>query len=87
MRIAFISDTVVFAATTNPAIEMEEWPPRNLVLLSHYHGDHSDRIAETQLPKGVPIVTTRHAAAKLRAKGLRGPWRWTVDNLETAPRG
>jgi L-ascorbate metabolism protein UlaG (beta-lactamase superfamily) len=55
---------------TNPAIDIDQLPPLDLVVLSHYHGDHFDRIAEARLPKDVPIVTTAHAAAKLRARGF-----------------
>ena len=30
---------------TDPAMEIEDLPPLDLVLLSHFHGDHSDRVA------------------------------------------
>jgi L-ascorbate metabolism protein UlaG (beta-lactamase superfamily) len=53
---------------TDPAMEIEQLPPLDLVILSHYHGDHFDRVAESRLAKDVPIVTTRHAAARLRSK-------------------
>lgn len=56
---------------TEPAIDIEELPPVDLVVLSHYHGDHFDRIAERRLDKRLPIITTNHAAAELRAKGFR----------------
>src|ERR1044071_6022195 len=47
---------------TNPALEIEQLPPLDFVILSHYHGDHFDRIAEERLRKDVPVVTTEHAA-------------------------
>jgi L-ascorbate metabolism protein UlaG (beta-lactamase superfamily) len=34
---------------TNPAVEMEDLPPLDFVLLSHLHGDHFDRVAERKL--------------------------------------
>ena len=30
---------------TNPAVEPEDLPPLDFVLLSHMHGDHFDRVA------------------------------------------
>lgn len=59
------------ARRTNPAIEIEELPPLDLVVLSHMHEDHFDRIAEQQLSKDVPIVTTQHATESLREKGFK----------------
>jgi L-ascorbate metabolism protein UlaG (beta-lactamase superfamily) len=56
---------------TNPAVEIDELPPLDLVLLSHYHGDHFDRIAAERLDRSVPIVTTPHAARQLRRHGFR----------------
>ncbi|WP_049927523.1 MBL fold metallo-hydrolase [Halopiger goleimassiliensis] len=56
---------------TDPALEIEELPAIDFVLLSHYHGDHFDRVAEEKLDPELPIVTTPHAAAELAAKGFR----------------
>ena len=53
---------------TNPAINMEQLPTLDLVLLSHLHEDHFDRMVEKQLDKGTPIVTTPQAAQALRRK-------------------
>src|SRR5215210_4382529 len=36
---------------TNPAVEIEDLPPLDLVVLSHLHGDHFDRVAEAKLDK------------------------------------
>jgi L-ascorbate metabolism protein UlaG (beta-lactamase superfamily) len=55
---------------TNPAIDIEELPPVDFVVLSHYHGDHFDRVAEEKLAKDLPILTTEHATAELRDKGF-----------------
>jgi len=44
---------------TNPAVEIEDLPPLDFVLLSHLHGDHFDRVAERKLNKATPIVSTR----------------------------
>jgi L-ascorbate metabolism protein UlaG (beta-lactamase superfamily) len=56
---------------TNPAVEIEDLPPLDLVVLSHLHGDHFDRVAEAKLDKTLPIVTTPHAARYLEGKGFR----------------
>ncbi|HYP52940.1 MAG TPA: MBL fold metallo-hydrolase [Pyrinomonadaceae bacterium] len=58
---------------TNPALEIEQLPPLDFCVLSHYHGDHFDRIAEERLQKNLPIVTTEHAAGELKDKGFTAP--------------
>lgn len=57
---------------TNPAMEIADLPPLDLIVLSHHHGDHFDDVAARDLPKDVPIVTTAHAARKLRRQGFTG---------------
>ena len=56
---------------TNPAVEIEDLPPLDLVVLSHLHGDHFDRVAEAKLDKTLPIITTPHAARYLEGRGFR----------------
>ncbi|GAC1628160.1 MAG: MBL fold metallo-hydrolase [Ktedonobacteraceae bacterium] len=53
---------------TNPAIELEQLPPFDFVILSHLHEDHFDRLVEKQLDKGTTIVTTPQAATALRSR-------------------
>jgi L-ascorbate metabolism protein UlaG (beta-lactamase superfamily) len=55
---------------TNPAVEIEDLPPLDFVLLSHLHGDHFDRVAERKLNRATPIVSTRHATRYLERKGF-----------------
>jgi L-ascorbate metabolism protein UlaG (beta-lactamase superfamily) len=55
---------------TNPAVEIEDLPPLDFVLLSHMHGDHFDRVAQRKLNKATPIISTRHAVAYLERKGF-----------------
>ncbi len=55
---------------TNPAMEIEDLPPLDFVLLSHLHGDHFDRVAERKLNKATPIISTRHATSYLKKVGF-----------------
>lgn len=55
---------------TNPAIEISDLPPLDFVLLSHFHGDHFDQVAERDLDKALPIVTTTQSAKDLAERGF-----------------
>jgi L-ascorbate metabolism protein UlaG (beta-lactamase superfamily) len=56
--------------TTDPAVEIEDLPPLDFVLLSHLHGDHFDRVAERKLNKATLIISTRHATSYLEKVGF-----------------
>jgi L-ascorbate metabolism protein UlaG (beta-lactamase superfamily) len=67
---------------TDPALELDDLPRLDAVVLSHLHGDHFDREARRGLSPHVPIVTTEHARRKLRRRGFRGveglrTWSWS----------
>ena len=55
---------------TDPAVELDQLPPVDLVLLSHLHEDHFDRVVEQRLDHDLPIVTTPDAARALRKLGF-----------------
>ena len=55
---------------TEPAMQPEDLPPLDAVVLSHLHGDHFDRIAKERLDRDLPVVTTRAAARTLRDWGF-----------------
>lgn len=55
---------------TEPAMQPEDLPRLDTVVLSHLHGDHFDRIARRQLDRAVPVVTTEPAAQRLRRWGF-----------------
>jgi len=59
---------------TDPAVDIEALPPIDLVLLSHMHEDHFDRVVERKLDRTLPIITTPHAAKALRKKGFQAPY-------------
>ena len=55
---------------TNPAMDISALPPLDLIVLSHFHGDHFDQVAERELDRSYPIVTTPEAAKKLNERGF-----------------
>lgn len=55
---------------TDPAMDIADLPPVDLVLLSHFHGDHFDQVAERELDPQLPIVTTAQAATELAERGF-----------------
>lgn len=59
---------------TDPAINIEDLPPLDLVMLSHTHEDHFDRNAARQLDKNLPIITTRQAASVLQLIGFKATY-------------
>jgi L-ascorbate metabolism protein UlaG (beta-lactamase superfamily) len=63
---------------TNPAMEITDLPPLDLIVLSHFHGDHFDQVAIKGLDKSLPIVTTPHAADELKYHGFTN-----IQRLET----
>jgi L-ascorbate metabolism protein UlaG (beta-lactamase superfamily) len=56
---------------TDPAIEIGDLPPLDLIVLSHFHGDHFDQVAERDLDKALPIVTTLEAVKELEQRGFK----------------
>ncbi|HEX8161102.1 MAG TPA: MBL fold metallo-hydrolase [Pyrinomonadaceae bacterium] len=72
---------------TEPALDVEQLPPLDFCVLSHYHGDHFDRIAEERLRKDLPIITTEHAAGELKGKGFTAPLALDTWDSVTARKG
>jgi len=56
---------------TNPAIEFDKLPPIDLVILSHMHDDHFDRLVQERLNRNTPIVSTREASESLKRLGFQ----------------
>ncbi|WP_030868802.1 MBL fold metallo-hydrolase [Streptomyces sp. NRRL S-37] len=71
-QFAHLGYGLVARRLTEPAVDVAELPHEDLdaVVLSHLHGDHFDRVARRGLDRGLPFVTTPHAARLL--KGLYG---------------
>lgn len=53
-----------------PACQIADLPPIDLIVLSHYHGDHFDDVAARELDKTLPIVSTADAVDKLKVLGF-----------------
>jgi L-ascorbate metabolism protein UlaG (beta-lactamase superfamily) len=54
----------------DPALDIDRLPALDAVLLSHMHGDHWDRVAQNGLDRTLPVLTTPHAAKRLRRRGF-----------------
>ena len=68
----------------DPAIEIEDLPPIDLVVLSHFHGDHFDQVAERELRKDLPILCPPSAADALADRGFtaaHGLETWEHDEI------
>jgi L-ascorbate metabolism protein UlaG (beta-lactamase superfamily) len=72
---------------TNPAMEIHELPPLDLVVLSHFHGDHFDQVAERELNKSLPIVTTHEAAKELDQRGFANAYPLDTWQFVTVQKG
>jgi L-ascorbate metabolism protein UlaG (beta-lactamase superfamily) len=55
----------------DPAMDIQDLPPLDLIVLSHFHGDHFDQVAERDLDKSIPIITNAEAAKALHERGFR----------------
>lgn len=75
------------ARLTEPALSLDELPPIDLVVLSHFHGDHFDQRVIRELDRSLPIVTTRHAARALYRRGFRAPYPLETWETQTVRRG
>src|SRR5215469_2701773 len=53
-----------------PARQVADLPPIDLVLLSHFHGDHFDEAAARDLDQNLPVISTADAVAKLKPLGF-----------------
>ena len=72
---------------TEPAMTIDELPALDFVVLSHHHGDHFDEVAAAGLDKRLPIVSTPHAARKLRRQGFVNAIALETWDSQTVTRG
>ena len=70
---------------TNPAIDFDKLPPIDLVILSHMHDDHFDKLVQEKLPRNTPIVTNKEASEALKRLGFTQRFALSVwDRLEVS---
>ena len=74
---AYLGKGLFATRRTEPALDVGDLPPLDLVVLSHLHGDHFDRVARRGLDKAVPVATTPEAARRL------GHWGFATRPLRT----
>jgi L-ascorbate metabolism protein UlaG (beta-lactamase superfamily) len=72
---------------TEPAIAIDDLPALDFVVLSHHHGDHFDEVAAAGLDKRLPIVSTPHAARKLKRQGFLNAVALETWESQTVTRG
>jgi L-ascorbate metabolism protein UlaG (beta-lactamase superfamily) len=64
---AYLGRGLTSRRRTEPAMTVEEVPADlDLIVLSHLHGDHWDRLARRHLDHSLPVLTTPTAARRLR---------------------
>jgi glyoxylase-like metal-dependent hydrolase (beta-lactamase superfamily II) len=69
---------------TQPAMEIDELPKLDLVVLSHMHEDHFDRVAAERLARQVPIVSAPDAVSKL-SHTPSSSLRWIISSERSRP--
>ncbi|GAB1339172.1 MBL fold metallo-hydrolase [Streptomyces sp. E-15] len=63
---AYLGHGLITRRLTEPALGPRELPRLDGIVLSHLHGDHWDRRARRSLDHAIPVLTTPHAARRLR---------------------
>ena len=65
---AYLGYGLVSKRLREPALDIDALPPIDAIVLSHMHGDHWDRVAQAGLDHDIPVLTTHHAAKRLRRR-------------------
>jgi hypothetical protein len=66
----------------DPAMEIQDLPPLDLILLSHFHGDHFDQVAERDLDK---CSSEGFGMQNRSPRGRPSPWK-RVNCVCASPR-
>lgn len=84
---AYLGYGLVSRRRRPPAMTIDELPDVDVVVLSHMHGDHWDRVTQRGLDHSMPIITTRHAAKRLQRRGFHRAHAldtWASSTLENS---
>ncbi|MDT5135648.1 MAG: hypothetical protein QOE41_4959 [Mycobacterium sp.] len=82
---AYLGYGLVSKRLREPALNVDQLPALDAVVLSHMHGDHWDRVAQNGLDRQLPVLTTPHAAKRLRHRGFgraRGMSTWQTHAIK-----
>jgi len=67
---AYLGYGLVSKRLHEPALGVQQLPAIDAGILAHMHGDHWDRVTQNHLDHAVPVLTTHHAAKRLRRRGF-----------------
>jgi L-ascorbate metabolism protein UlaG (beta-lactamase superfamily) len=67
---AYLGYGLVSKRRHGPAVDIDELPQLDGIVLSHMHGDHWDRVSQRRLDHSLPILTTPHASKRLERRGF-----------------
>ncbi|MFB1299610.1 MBL fold metallo-hydrolase [Mycobacterium sp. pW049] len=84
---AYLGYGLVSKRLREPALSVEQLPPVDVIVLSHMHGDHWDRVAERGLDRDIPVITTHAAANRLVQKGFHAALGLETWGTRTIVRG
>jgi L-ascorbate metabolism protein UlaG (beta-lactamase superfamily) len=83
---AYLGYGLVSKRRHDPALQIDQLPSLNAIVLSHMHGDHWDRVAQKGLDHNLPVITTPHAAKRLHHRGFEnalGLSTWQAHTITT----
>jgi L-ascorbate metabolism protein UlaG (beta-lactamase superfamily) len=84
---AYLGHGLVSKRRHDPALQIDQLPSLNAIVLSHMHGDHWDRVAQKGLDHSLPVITTPHAAKRLHHRGFDNALAlstWEAHTISTA---
>jgi L-ascorbate metabolism protein UlaG (beta-lactamase superfamily) len=84
---AYLGYGLISKRRQDPALSIAELPPVDVIVLSHMHGDHWDRVAQRDLDHALPVLTTPHAAKRLVRRGFDAALGLTTWNAHSFTKG